>query len=862
VKLVQATIPTADGSIIKVSLVAVDTTDTDTIDTANGDIVPLTLPTLVAYCKTRPDLQHGASFEIHRLSTGHTPLQITNQIVSAQPDLLFVSLQVWSEEVLSRVICRVAAVQPEVMIAVTGPQVSDRAEQLLTDLAEIDLAVSGEGELAFAELVGRLIHRQVPTGIAGTSWRAGDGGIHTAPAPPPLPFATFDDMPSPYLSGATGPLTTETAYVVTARGCHLGCGYCQLGASSGPVRYRDLDAVEQELAWLRAQGVHSLVFIDPLFNSDSQRALAILDIVERLGFARVSMQVRAELLEEQLVEQLARCHATLDVGFESTDPEVCRRAGHELALDKIRDGVRLLQNHGVAFKVNLICGLPGDTFESLCDSVDEVLSWHPDRLEAHTLRVLPGTRFHAEADRFGLCFDRQPPHEIVQTTSMPYADLVDARALAMMVTKVNGLPYFRQMVNACTKQGVRPSTVYGELAYQAVADGLMPLDQLLDPHATPDSRQLDQLASLLRTVIAEQQVEVVQVGPEDNGHSPSFARVDDQLLMGWEITRSCNLKCPHCFTASTMLSAAEDPPLAEARSLLEQMAEVGVQLIGLSGGEPMLRRDLEKIIDYSREVGIAEARVVSNGLPATPKRLRSLIDAGLVGIQVSIDGPEAQLHSAVRGCKPRLFDITCANVAEAVSLGLDVSIACFLSRWASRQVPEMAELARRLGVRALRYCAFMPRGRGGDQVVAERVAPSTADLQVFTEQLADCQQHYDDLTVTVDHGFGPTPKEPYHQCFAGIKVAYLEANGDLYPCPGLIAPPFLIGNTHRTPLAEMLCGAEIRRTAAIERHHLREPCCSCTNHQCSGGCRGMSWVVDNEVLAAFPGCLWRQGTEY
>jgi radical SAM protein with 4Fe4S-binding SPASM domain len=618
--------------------------------------------------------------------------------------------------------------------------------------------------------------------------------------------------------------------------------------------------VEQELSWLRAQGVLSLLFIDPVFNSDSQRALAILDIVERLGFARVSMQVRAELLEEQLVRQLARCHTALEVGIESTDPEVRRGIGHELAVDKIRDGVRLLQNHGVAFKVNLICGLPGDTFESFCGSVDEALSWDPDLLEAHTLRVLPGTRFHAEADRLGLRFDQQPPHDIVQTTSMPYADLVDARALAMMVLKVNGLPYFRQMVSSCSKQGVRPSMVYGELAYQAVAEAVLPLDELLDPRATLDSRQLDQLASLLRTVMAEQQVEVVKVGP-GTGQSSPFAQVDDQLLMGWEITRSCNLKCPHCFTASTMLPVAEDPPLEEARSLLEQMAEVGVQLIGLSGGEPLLRRDLEEIIEYGREVGIAEARVVSNGLLATHKRLRSLKDAGLVGIQVSIDGPEAQLHSMVRGCKPRLFDIACANAAEAASLDLDLSIGCFLSRWTSRRVPEMAELARRLGARALRYCAFMPRGRGGDQVVADRVAPSKADLQVFTEQLEQCRQHYDDLTVSVDHGFGPTPKAPYHQCFAGIKVAYLEANGDLYPCPWLIAPPFLVGNTRRTPLAELLCGPEVRRTTVLERHHLREPCCSCTNHQCFGGCRGMAWVVHNEVLAAFPGCLWWQGAD-
>jgi radical SAM protein with 4Fe4S-binding SPASM domain len=697
----------------------------------------------------------------------------------------------------------------------------------------------------------------VLAGIPGTSWRAADGSITTAPPPPPLPFATFDDMPSPYLSGATGALTAETAYVETARGCPFGCGYCELGASSGPVRYRDLDTVEQELSWLRAQGVQSLVFIDPVFNGDSQRAPAILDIVERLGFARVSVQVRAELLEEQLVEQLARCHATLEVGFESSDPEVCRGTGHELALDRIRDGVRLLQDHGVAFKVHLICGLPGDTFESFCGSLDEVLGWHPDLIEARALQVLPGTRFHAEADRLGLRFERQAPHDIVQTTSMPYADLVDAMALAMMVQKVNGLPYFREMVNTCSRQGVRPSTVYGELAYQAVAEAVLPLDELLDPRATLDRWQLDRLASLLRTVIVEQQVEVVQAG-SGTGHSPPFAQVDDQLLMGWEITRSCNLRCPHCFTASTMLPVAEDPPLEEARSLLEQMAEVGVRLIGLSGGEPLLRRDLEKIIEYSREVGIAEARVVSNGLPATPKRLRSLKDAGLVGIQVSIDGPEAQLHAMVRGCKPRLFDLTCAHAAEAASLGLDLSIGCFLSRWTSRRVPEMAELARRLGARILRYCAFMPRGRGGDQVVADRVAPSQADLQVFTRQLEHCQQLYDDLKVTVDHGFGPTAKEPCHQCFAGIKVAYLEANGDLYPCPGLIAPPFLVGNTRYTPLAEMLCGPEIRRTTVLERHHLREPCCSCTNHQCFGGCRGMAWAVDNEVLAAFPACLWRQ----
>jgi MoaA/NifB/PqqE/SkfB family radical SAM enzyme len=101
------------------------------------------------------------------------------------------------------------------------------------------------------------------------------------------------------------------------------------------------------------------------------------------------------------------------------------------------------------------------------------------------------------------------------------------------------------------------------------------------------------------------------------------ARDEPKLFFGLEVTRRCNLSCPHCFTAAGA-AAHPGPTRAEVRSLMEQLVAAGTRHLAFSGGQPLARRDLEDLMADGRAAGMKSFSMVSNGVLASPRRVERL----------------------------------------------------------------------------------------------------------------------------------------------------------------------------------------------------------------------------------------------
>ena len=114
----------------------------------------------------------------------------------------------------------------------------------------------------------------------------------------------------------------------------------------------------------------------------------------------------------------------------------------------------------------------------------------------------------------------------------------------------------------------------------------------------------------------------------------------------------CNLECTHCSSNASSgktLGYSTD----EAKRIIDQMADVGVLDVAFSGGEPLLRRDLEELITYARAKGMSTG-TSTNGYALTPNRAQQLRQAGLDRLQISVDGlQEAHDAIAARGRSTR-----------------------------------------------------------------------------------------------------------------------------------------------------------------------------------------------------------------
>jgi cyclic pyranopterin phosphate synthase len=186
------------------------------------------------------------------------------------------------------------------------------------------------------------------------------------------------------------------------------------------------------------------------------------------------------------------------------------------------------------------------------------------------------------------------------------------------------------------------------------------------------------------------------------------------------VTEQCNLACVYCKPRTGTLERAEAPAMSrnEVVHLVKVFTSLGIRKVRLTGGEPLLRRDLETIIaGISPEV---EGRVhlTTNGIHLA-RRARALRDAGLSGVNVSLD-------AADRGTFERLtrkdgLGKVLAGLEAARAVGLKTKLnAVVLRGWNEDQIVPLARLAQQDGIQ-VRFIEFMPyqgNGWGRDQFMS------------------------------------------------------------------------------------------------------------------------------------------------
>lgn len=293
--------------------------------------------------------------------------------------------------------------------------------------------------------------------------------------------------------------------------------------------------------------------------------------------------------------------------------------------------------------------------------------------------------------------------------------------------------------------------------------------------------------------------------------------------------------------------------------LLGELAGAGAKHVAFSGGEPLLRRDLPAIMRKGRAAGIKAYSLVTNGLAADAARVAQLRKAGLVSAQVSLDGVDAKDHCAVRQCPPIAFYRALRAIRLFQDAGVVVDIAAIVTPRNIARAPEMVLLAEALKVRSLRYCSFVPTGRAVSPKIAERFACEPAQLDQLLEFMRVVFEaakkgrdgkRASTVGMLIDHGIGPWKADGSFRCDSGEAVCYISSEGDLYPCPGLIFDRFKVGNVYETPIAELLESPAMSRVRSIDRASIGEPCASCDNDRCSGGCRGAAFATSGSELAA------------
>jgi len=331
-------------------------------------------------------------------------------------------------------------------------------------------------------------------------------------------------------------------------------------------------------------------------------------------------------------------------------------------------------------------------------------------------------------------------------------------------------------------------------------------------------------------------------------------RTDRPKMAGWEITRRCNLSCPHCYTAASRGRAPElDAP--ECLRVVDELCALGAEMIGWTGGEPLLRDDLEEIAATARQRGEIRSSVTTNGLLLDERRARSLLDAGISSLQISLDGSTAERNRRMRGASHEEFDRILDAVRIAKRTGFRLHLAMVLGAENLDDAPAFLRLARREGVDSVRFCGFVPAGRGKRREIIRRLG-FDGDL-VRLREFAETALAAGSPAVLFDPAFGPLPPDyRFHECMAGIQTLYIASTGDVYPCTSLLNPRFVVGNLRDRSLRDLWEDPKMIAAAGLPRENIAPGCSECPEFPgCHGACRGITFAHTGDLHASFPVCL-------
>lgn len=319
-----------------------------------------------------------------------------------------------------------------------------------------------------------------------------------------------------------------------------------------------------------------------------------------------------------------------------------------------------------------------------------------------------------------------------------------------------------------------------------------------------------------------------------------------------ELTYRCPLQCPYCSNPLDFRKRRESLDASAWGRVFDEAAALGVVHLGLTGGEPSTRTDLEEILSHAVRADLYP-HLVTAGRPLTTARLDELAKRGLRSVQVSIQAADAELSDRIAGTPS--FPEKLAIARHTVSLGLSLTINSVLHRHNLHQVPQLIELALELGADRLELANTQFHNWALENRAA--LMPSRVQLEQASAAVAASLDRARSRGLTVlfvrpDYYAGrPKP------CMGGWGrlAMVIDPTGMVLPCheasdlPGLefwrVPEHSLAGSWNDAP------GMQAYRGTAW----MPEPCQSCPERERDfGGCRCQAFRLLGDPAKTDPAC--------
>ena len=219
-------------------------------------------------------------------------------------------------------------------------------------------------------------------------------------------------------------------------------------------------------------------------------------------------------------------------------------------------------------------------------------------------------------------------------------------------------------------------------------------------------------------------------------------------IVVWNITRLCNLKCVHCYNDSGPDKTCNDATTAEAKAVLDDLANFGVPSVLFSGGEPLMRHDLFELMEYAGGLGLRTV-ISTNGTLIETEAARRIKEAGASYVGISLDGI-GPINDKFRGVEGA-FDRAVRGIRNCMAEGIRVGLRLTLTGKNVQDLEKLFDFFETEGIERACFYHFVPSGRGGEMAAEDLThaqARSAVDMILAkTKQFKEAGKKTDILTV-------------------------------------------------------------------------------------------------------------------
>ena len=328
--------------------------------------------------------------------------------------------------------------------------------------------------------------------------------------------------------------------------------------------------------------------------------------------------------------------------------------------------------------------------------------------------------------------------------------------------------------------------------------------------------------------------------------------------MAWNITRRCNLACAHCYiSAGSWHSAEGELATDECRRIVDEILAVNPSpMIILSGGEPLVRHDLEAIAAHA-SAGGATVVVGTNGIGLSADRIASLKAAGVQGVAISIDSLNPVYHDRFRHGAGALAD-TLAAAERLRAAELDFIVQTTVTRGNRAEIADLAAWSAEKGAVSFNVYFLVETGRGegmrglspaeNDAVLAELLlleAKYRGRMMVRSKCQPQIMRH-------AWEAGGDSPLLNYEtRCPCGVHYCRITPEGKVTPCPYM---PAVAGDLRAQSFGDVWTDSEL--FARLRAPQLGGKCGTCEYDVVCGGCRARAYAATGDPLGPDDSCAY------